>query len=108
MPWLKRANVSLFYEEAPGDAPPLVLVHGLGCDHTFMATQFATFRGAYRVVAVDLRGHCQSDKPEQDYTIPAFADDVAWVCQELGLERPVVIGHSMGGAIALELGATWP
>jgi pimeloyl-ACP methyl ester carboxylesterase len=108
MPWLKRHNVSLFYEEAPGGAPPLVLVHGWACDHTFMAPQFVAFRGAHRVVAVDLRGHGRSDKPQQDYTIPAFADDLAWVCRELALDQPVVIGHSMGGAVALELAAAGP
>ena len=41
-------------------------------------------------------------RPEQAYTIPGFADDVAWMIGELGLDRPVVIGHSMGGAIALQ------
>jgi pimeloyl-ACP methyl ester carboxylesterase len=105
MPWLQRGTVSLFYEEAPGGAPPLLLVHGWGCDHTFMAPQFAAFRGIHRVVAVDLRGHGRSDKPQQDYTIRMFAEDLSWVCQELTLERPVVVGHSMGGAVALELAA---
>ncbi len=108
MPRLQRDSVSLFYEEAPGGAPPLVLVHGLGCDHSFMAPQFDAFAGAHRVVAVDLRGHGRSDKPQQDYTIPGFADDLAWVLRELALERPVVVGHSMGGAIALELAAEQP
>jgi pimeloyl-ACP methyl ester carboxylesterase len=108
MPWLKYHNVSLFYEEAPGGAPPLVLVHGWGCDHTFMAPQFTAFRGVHRVVAVDLRGHGRSDKPQQPYTISAFADDLAWVCHELALERPVVIGHIRGGAVALELAGGRP
>jgi pimeloyl-ACP methyl ester carboxylesterase len=108
MPRLERDSVSLFYEQAPGGAPPLVLVHGVGCDHSFMAPQFDAFAGAHRVVAVDLRGHGRSDKPQQDYTIPAFADDLAWVLRELALERPVVVGHSMGGAIGLELAAEQP
>lgn len=108
MRWLERDSVSLFYKEAPGGAPPLVLVHGLACDHSFMAPQFDAFAGLHHVVAVDLRGHGQSDKPQQDYTIPAFADDLAWVLRELALERPVVIGHSMGGAIGLELAAEQP
>ena len=59
----------------------------------------------HRVVSVDLRGHGQSGKPQQSYTLAAFADDLAWICNELGLDRPVIVGHSMGGAIALELAA---
>jgi pimeloyl-ACP methyl ester carboxylesterase len=105
MPWLRYREISLFYEEAGTGEPPLILVHGWCCDHTFMAPQFAHFRRAHRVVAVDLRGHGQSDQPQQAYTIPGFADDLAWICHELALDRPVVIGHSMGGAIALELAA---
>lgn len=97
MPWLKRDQVSLFYEEAPGGGPPLVLVHGLGCDHSLMAPQFDALGRAHRVVAVDLRGHGRSDKPQQDYTIPAFADDLAWVLGALSLEGSFVIGHSPAG-----------
>ena len=73
-----------------------------------MAPQRSAFAGTYRVVALDLRGHGQSDKPHQDYTIPNFADDLAWLLEELGLEKPVIIGHSMGGAAALELATQRP
>ena len=55
MPWLKRDGISLFYEDAGGGGPPLLLVHGWGCDHTFMAPQFTHFCGDQRVVTVDLR-----------------------------------------------------
>lgn len=108
MPWRRREGISLFYEDAGSGEPPLILVHGWCCDHTFMAPQLAHFRSAHRVIAVDLRGHGQSDKPQQSYTIPTFADDLAWLCRALCLERPVVIGHSMGGAIALEWAAQEP
>jgi pimeloyl-ACP methyl ester carboxylesterase len=97
MPWLQRDGVSLFYEEAGGGRPPIVLVHGWCCDHTFMAPQFAHFGDAHHILAVDLRGHGQSDRPQQAYTISGFADDLAWICHELTLQRPVVVGHSMGG-----------
>jgi pimeloyl-ACP methyl ester carboxylesterase len=59
-------------------------------------------------VAVDLRGHGQSDAPQQEYTIEGFADDLAWVCARLGLENPVVVGHSLGGRICLALAASYP
>jgi pimeloyl-ACP methyl ester carboxylesterase len=73
-----------------------------------MAPQFEHFSAAHRTVTVDLRGHGRSDCPLQEYRIGSFADDLAWVLRELGLERPVCIGHSMGGAIVLELAAHQP
>jgi hypothetical protein len=67
---LRRNGVALFYEEADGGEPPIVLVHGWCCDHSFFAPQIEHFaRTRHRVVAVDLRGHGQSDKPEQPYTV---------------------------------------
>jgi len=59
-------------------------------------------------VAVDLRGHGQSDAPRQEYTIEGFADDLAWVCARLELENPVVVGHSLAGRICLALAASYP
>jgi pimeloyl-ACP methyl ester carboxylesterase len=101
----REDGVALFYEEAEGDEePPVLLVHGIACDHTIFAPQFEHFaRRGHRVVAVDLRGHGKSDKPRQSYTMPLFANDLAWMCPQIGLHKPVVIGHSMGGVVALAL-----
>jgi pimeloyl-ACP methyl ester carboxylesterase len=106
---LRRDGVALFYEEAQGDKPPTLLVHGWCGDHTHFAPQFEHFaRRGHRVVAVDLRGHGESDKPHQSYTVQLFADDLAWMCAQLGLEKPVVIGHSMGGVVTLALALSYP
>src|SRR5215218_3924578 len=103
-----RDGVALTYEDTGEGAPPLLFVHGWCCDHTYFAPQVEHFGARYRCVAVDLRGHGESDAPEQPYTIAGFADDLAWLCGEIGLERPVAIGHSMGGAVVLELAARFP
>jgi pimeloyl-ACP methyl ester carboxylesterase len=100
---LTRDGVKLAYAETGKGSPPLILIHGLGCDHTDFGPQLEAFSRTHRVVAVDLRGHGASDKPVQDYTIAGFADDIAWLCQGLGIYRPVVIGHSMGGGVSFEL-----
>jgi pimeloyl-ACP methyl ester carboxylesterase len=106
---LRRDEVALFYEEADGDEPPILLVHGWCCDHTYFAPQFEHFASqGHRVVAVDLRGHGRSDKPQQHYTMQLFADDLAWTCQRIGVEKPVVVGHSMGGIVAFDLAARYP
>jgi len=83
--------------------PPLVFIHGWIGDHRALLPQIAHFAQTRRVVGVHLRGHGDSEAPEQDYTIAGFADDVAWQCQQLGLRKPLVVGHSLGGVIGLEL-----
>jgi len=105
---LLRDGVALAYEEAGHGEPPLLFVHGWTCDHTFFDPQVEHLRRAHRTIAVDLRGHGESDTPQQDYTMARFADDLTWLCGQLGVTKPVVIGHSMGGVIALELAAQHP
>ncbi|HET7035992.1 MAG TPA: alpha/beta hydrolase, partial [Thermomicrobiaceae bacterium] len=108
METLRRDGVTLAYEDRGQGDPTIVLVHGWACDHSYVAPQAEHFRRTHRVVAVDLRGHGESDKPEQDYTMAQFADDLVWLCGQLSVVKPVVIGHSMGGVIAFELAARHP
>ncbi len=108
MPELGRDEVTLHYDDTGSGAPPLLFVHGWACESSHFAAQVKHFSPRHRTVTVDLRGHGRSDSPRQDYTIAGFADDVAWMCRELGLEHPVVVGHSMGGMVAVELAATLP
>lgn len=98
-----RDGVTLRYQDVGSGDPALLFIHGWTCNLTNWRDQVPHFAQNHRVVAVDLRGHGESDKPDQDYTIEGFADDVAWLIGELGLDKPVVIGHSMGGIIALNL-----
>ena len=105
---LTRDGVALAYNEDGTGDPPMVLVHCWVCDHTFFAPQFDHFSGTQRVITVDLRGHGESDKPQQAYTVTGFAEDLVWLCRQLAVEKPVVVGHSMGGNVALELAASYP
>ncbi len=89
-------------------APELLFVAGWCCDHTAFQPQFDYFAQTHAVTAYDLRGVGQSDQPAQGYSIPDLADDIAALCAAVGIERPVVVGHSLGGMIAVELGARQP
>ncbi len=107
MAHIERDGTKLFYMDIGSGRPPLLFVHGFCGEHAQFAPQLEHFAAKHRVVALDRRGHGQSDKPEQDYTVGLFADDIAWTCRELGLHRPVMVVHSMG-AIGLEVNARYP
>lgn len=109
MTTLERDGTKLACFDSGGDGTQVVLVHGWCCDHSFFAPQAEHLAAAgYRVVSPDLRGHGASDAPDAAYTIGLFADDVAWCIERLGLKKPVVVGHSMGGIVAFDLAARYP
>ena len=109
MPTADRDGIKLYYEEAGAGDPAFVFVHGWSCDHTYFEPQARYFASTHRVISVDLRGHGQSDTPaDGPFSIETHADDVAGLCRELAIQQPVVVGHSMGGAITLELAARHP
>lgn len=107
MPHLTRDGVRLGYEER-GSGPAMLLIHGWCCDRSFLAEQATAFSATRRCISVDLRGHGESDVPADGYSIPGFAADVAFVARELGAAPAVVVGHSMGGAVAQALAARHP
>lgn len=91
---------------AEGDGrDTVVLIHGWSCDRTYWRGQIEPLLADYRVVTLDLAGHGASGVDRADWTLPAFGEDVAAVVRELGLERVVLVGHSMGAATALEAAA---
>lgn len=105
---LVRDGVRLAYDDTGAGGPPIVFVHGWTCRRSDFAAQVAHFSASHRCIAIDLRGHGDSEAPQQDYTIAGFADDVAWMCDQLGVRDAVLVGHSMGGAVVLQLAAARP
>ncbi len=108
MKFIKKDDIALAYEDLNPGAPPIVFIHGWSCDHNIFASQADFFKRSHQVVSVDLRGHGQSDAPPVDYTMATYADDIAFLCTEMNLLDPIVVGHSMGGNVALELAARHP
>lgn len=105
---LTRNGVALAYEEAGTGEPPMLLVHCWTGDRSYFAPQITHFSQTHRVLAVDLRGHGESDKPHGAYSPDVFVEDVGWMCDQIGLRNAVLVGHSMGGIIVLELAARRP
>lgn len=93
--------------EAEVAEPPLFLLHGLSSNSYFWS-RTAERLPWRRVVAIDQRAHGASSAPEDGYQPASLAADAAFVIEELGLQRPVVAGHSWGGSIALQLAADRP
>lgn len=100
-------GIAQFYRRV-GDGPPVVLIHALGLDHRLWDAQISSLASAFQVLAYDVRGHGASDVPTGPYTISDFADDLVGLLDALGIERPHLVGISMGGMIAQEFALTWP
>ena len=101
----ERNGAHLRFQVAGDGDPPLVFVHGWCCDLTYFQPQFDYFKAAHTVVALDLPGFGGSSLKNHTLDVASFADDVAWLCGHLGIVKPVIVGHSLGAAVAIELGA---
>ncbi|RMG34334.1 MAG: alpha/beta fold hydrolase [Gammaproteobacteria bacterium] len=92
--------VSLYHREYGTDGPAIVLLHGLFGSSANWGSIARELSGRYRVIVPDLRNHGQSPHVE-DMGYPAMAGDVVALCERLALDRPVIVGHSMGGKVAM-------
>jgi pimeloyl-ACP methyl ester carboxylesterase len=91
-----------------GQGPPLVLLHGIMLSSALWVHQLRDLALHHRVIAIDLRGHGQSLPGSTGSGIPILAADVAAVLEALAVEQAVVVGHSMGGLVALQMALDLP
>ncbi|MFL5625788.1 MAG: alpha/beta fold hydrolase [Ktedonobacteraceae bacterium] len=87
---------------------PIIGIHGLTANAFFFQTLADGLSTNYQLYAYDLRGRGDSDKPEHGYSVPIHAADLAHLIDALGLDRPILIGHSLGALIALYFAAHYP
>ncbi|MBI4551532.1 MAG: alpha/beta fold hydrolase [Candidatus Latescibacteria bacterium] len=101
-------GIEVYYERAGAGAPALVFVHGGGghCGHWQL--QMPYFARLTTVLTCDLRGHGRSEVPGGRYSIETFVDDLSSLLDRLDIERPLVVGHSLGGTIALRYAFDFP
>lgn len=110
--WLPGPAGNLFVRDGGAGGAhdlPLLFVHGLGGNGGQWVLQLDAFRPERRAIALDLRGHGESDPAtDGDYSVPAFASDIGAVADQLHLRRFVLIGHSLGALPAIAYAAAHP
>jgi pimeloyl-ACP methyl ester carboxylesterase len=92
-------GLRIVYEDVGHGSPAVVLIHGAFADRSHYAAQIEHLAQRRRVLALDLRGHGESDVPQDGFRLGDYAADVVAVCEAAGLEHYVLCGHSMPVAL---------
>ncbi len=107
MPSVRVGGINLHYE-VYGRGDPIVLSHGFLDNCSVWRDLVEMMAGKHTVVLYDHRGHGRSDKPRGDYSVRSLAEDLHGLLLGLDLDRVAVVGHSLGGMIALTLALEHP
>lgn len=100
---------NIYVDDAGTGGIPVLFIHSFGGSTKHWQNQLDHLRGSRRAIALDLRGHGQSDSSKtNDYAIESLADDIAAVVDNLKLDSFVLVGHSMGGSAAISYAAKYP
>lgn len=91
-----------------GSGPALLLIHGIGDNSTAWEPVHAQLARRFTVIAPDLLGHGQSDKPRADYSVAAYANGMRDLLSVLDIEKVTVVGHSLGGGVAMQFAYQFP
>ena len=105
---LTGRDITLRYRDWGGEGVPIVLLHGLSSSLRIWDFVAPILAGRFHVVAVDQRGHGLSTKPDHGYGFAEVTGDLASFIELVGLGRPVIVGHSWGGNVAVQFGADYP
>lgn len=91
-----------------GSGPAILLIHGIGDNSTTWETVQSKLAQRFTVIAPDLLGHGKSDKPRADYSVAAYANGMRDLLSVLDIDRVTVIGHSLGGGVAMQFAYQFP
>jgi N-formylmaleamate deformylase len=110
--WLQTSvianGIEQVYYRTGGDKPPLVLLHGIMAGGITWLRVAQALEADFDLILVDVRGHGRSARVGSAFSNDLLVEDVAALIQSLGLERPALLGHSLGGVTALLVAATYP
>jgi pimeloyl-ACP methyl ester carboxylesterase len=107
VPKVEVNDIEMYYE-AQGDGDPLLLVAGIGQDHNTWGFMAPGLSSRFRLIMPDNRGVGQTDMPDMAYTVERMASDMLGLLDELEIQSAHVVGHSLGAAIAFEMGRGHP
>ena len=107
MPQVDVDGLTINYD-VQGDGEPVVLIPYTSADHACYAFQFPAYTEHFRCISIDLPGSGLSSTPPGPYSTEGYADQVASFIKAAGIEKPHVVGMSLGAAIAMHLGASHP
>lgn len=91
-----------------GSGPAILLIHGIGDNSTTWNGVHAKLAQRFTVIAPDLLGHGQSDKPRADYSVAAYANGMRDLLSVLDIEQVTIVGHSLGGGVAMQFAYQFP
>ena len=106
--WTRYGGLRMHVRNWGGDGRPVVLLHGLASTCRIWDFVAPILARDFAVIAVDQRGHGDSGKPEDGYDFASVGRDVAALLEGRGIRRPVLVGHSWGADVALELAVAHP
>ena len=105
-------GITLAVTEWPGPksgrAPAIVCIHGLTANHTCWASMADALASGHRLIAYDLRGRGESDKPDKGYSLEIHGEDLGRILDHFRLKQAVIMGHSLGAKIALRFAVKHP
>lgn len=99
---------NIYYLRTGGSKPPVVVLHGLMTNGACLSPVARLLENNYDVIMPDARGHGNSSAPERGYSYENLAADVASFSETLGLVKPALLGHSMGGMVAAVVASKFP
>ena len=91
------------YRDSGESGQPLLFLHGTGCDTSDWTQVIERLASEQRCVTLDFRGHGRSTVPTSPFTLGCLADDVLRLADHLSVENLVIVGHSLGGMVAMEV-----
>lgn len=109
---MKRSEIALHGHQvsyrSAGSGPLMVLLHGIAGTSATWEEVIPVLCERHTVLAPDLLGHGESGKPEGDYSLGAYANSIRDLLEALGQERGTMVGHSLGGGVAMQLAYQFP